>query len=407
MQYYVTFINGSLSGRKLVLPDAGLSLGNGDVDLIVNLEPGALNFVLMPEDGYVRVSEGIAIWIDGKKTTSTELPLNKVIDAAGLCFTISDHSDYNVSVIPDRQDAVRRNFQWLDDPLKLIGIISFFLVVVGISFISVSYRDVLRENKSEQVIADFINTNGVATQHKSLHFNWDRKNVLSITGYCQRQTDLKYIQEWLIKHGIQYNVKTQCVDQLTENIKYLLTQSGYSNFKILEGKHPGELVLHGDFQDGPAWREITGQLNNFEGLSSWHVSVSKFNNLALLDAVKKAGVLGKVSIVKDDNGIIVNGVLSESEITALKNNIFDIDKFEKQKITFQNVKSLNLDENFFSSKIVSVGGNKLSAYIELADKTRLEQGARIKNGFIIAKIDPASGIDVYKDNEILHFSLNI
>lgn len=408
MALTLKLLNGSMQGRSLRLPQGKLTMGLGDVDIQVAFDNGATLVSLDVVENEVRLLDKTPCWVEGRSLNGSLLPTHKIIDLAGQAFILLDEGEtFMPRRIPERLAKGRWRLSRLQKRIVAGVILIAALAGVGMGGYLWQHQETESEKVERLGIQRWLNQQHQTPALRTLGFEWLRDGTLRVYGQCLQQSALDNVLHILRARGVFWRLETRCQDGLVEDVQFLLDQYGYKDIDVGNGKYPGEIRISGDIQADSHWQQVTQQLMLMDGLKSWSVVPrGTAGGRALLAAVRDSGLLGKVTISKEGNHLIISGKLTTTQKQVLENRLKTLREGDKLTLVFQHIDPLSLgDENVFPSAVVSVGGSKSSPYLILADGRRLQAGALLQNGYEIAKIDPQSGVDIYRDGQLLHMSI--
>ncbi|KML17792.1 hypothetical protein VL10_24170 [Leclercia adecarboxylata] len=405
MELTLKLLNGPMAGRSLRLPAGDLSVGVGDVDLQLALEGEITRVTLrVSPQGEVSLCDPVPCWIEGRRLQDERLPTGKIIDLAGLAFVLlAEGETFTERRIPERLPPGRWRLSRLQRRIAAGIVLAILLCAAAIAF----YWEHHRESETDKVARLGIQR-WLAVQHrqdsvKTLGFEWLQDGTVRIYGQCRWQKSLTGILEQLYAAGVFWRLETQCQDQLLEQVSALLEQSGYQDTEVTNGRYLGEVEISGDIQADEHWRSVVQQLASMEGLKRWSVrGHSSSQGRGLLEAVRKAGLMGLVNVEKQGQRLIVSGQLSAVQRKKLADGLVSL----RQEIIFQQIPPQGMgNEQVFPQPLVSIGGNRKNPWLVLADGRRLQVGAVLSNEYEIVNIDPSTGIDLFRRGTLLHLPM--
>lgn len=405
MALILKLLNGPMLGRTLKLPSGPLTLGVGDVDLQVAFDNGLSTVTLHVNDDNVSLQSYADCWVEGRSFTGDVLPVGKVIDLSGQGMMLLNERDaFEFYRIPDRLTKG----PWKVMPhlqRRIVG-----AVLTGV--ILISSCTALWWWQYKKTVSDVIDSVGIyqwlAQQHSStelreLGFEWLQDGSVRIYGECMRQQALNNVLQILRSKGVYWRLETRCQDQLLNDVRDLLAENGYQSVEVGMGKLPGEVRIRGDIRADEHWNRVIKQFSDVPDLNRWSVSGRQSGHKKWISAVSNTGLMGKVSMEWQERNLIISGLLTQADQQRLQTKLLPLLKDDGLTLIFQIIPHRKVDDNsIFPLPIVSIGGNKRDAYLTFTDGRRLQVGASLNQGFQIVNIDPQSGIDVYRDGQLLH-----
>ncbi|CAI1011181.1 type III secretion system inner membrane ring subunit SctD [Serratia quinivorans] len=386
-------LNGSMKGSVLSLPEGEVTLGEGDADLLVTFDTGVSRVALRVNQQRVYLQDTVPCWVEGKRWHKRDLPLGCVIDLAGqMLVLLTTDTHFTPRLLPTRRQVRGRSvglWFWL-----LTGSL---LAAVPLALAALSTTASLN-NFEKQDVQRWLqqpDLNGLAAV-------WQDDGSLRISGQCRQQRYLQPLLARLRRAGVFYRQESVCQDQLLDNVRYLLAQAGYQRLQVSAGETVGEVRITGQLRADERWQRLSKQLERLEGLQQWQVdSRGDEPDIAMLQAIKQAGLLGKISLEPQETRMIISGRLDEQQQQRLSEKLLPL--AAGSQLIFQHMDPVTADVMvFFSSPIVSVGGNVNHPYLALADGRRLQTGTRLAQGAEIVNIDKRNGIDLWQDGRLIH-----
>jgi len=409
MALTLKLLNGPLQGRSLNLPAGPLTLGLGDVDLQVAFDNGLSLVTLLVGEQGVRLQDAVPCWVEGRVFQGEQLPVGKIIDLAGQGMVLLNEGE---SFIPRRIPERLAPGRWRLSRLqrRIVGaVLVGVLVITGCAAL---YWWQHQETVDEQV--DRLGVQyWLAQQHqtqalRTLGFEWLGDGTVRIYGECLKQQALDNVLQILRSKGVFWHLETRCQDRLLDDVRDLLAQNGYQHAKVSNGHWPGEVRIRGDIHADERWNQVIRQFSELPGLKRWTVTGNHTNRARWLSAIRNAGLIGRLNMEKQNDRLVVSGLLSADEQQRLQQGLQSLLKEEHLTLIFQIIPPRSASgDDIFPLPIVSIGGGKASAWLTLTDGRRLQVGSVLRQGFEIAAIDPQRGVDVYRDGQLLHIALNL
>ncbi|EHF4936902.1 EscD/YscD/HrpQ family type III secretion system inner membrane ring protein [Enterobacter hormaechei] len=399
MSLQIEFLNGLFKGRILNAPTGLLTIGANDADIEIKLEGKTQTIELIfGNDDDVRLTEPTTCRINGRKKILTELPINEVIEISGLTFLLAEEGSP-----PTEKKIVVKNKIGMAIVI-IASTLAFFMVLAQIYY----FKN--ERNEAQQTLQEWLVTQHSVPALRELGIDVKTDMTVNIYGHCSNQDTLNEFLEGLKERSIRYYLETQCQDSVLEQVRYILDENGFSTVNITNGQYLGDIVLKGDIQSDEKWQRIVKELTSVQGLDKWSVSRGTRKNQGdtLLTASRRANLIGSVSIIKRNKQIIVSGEIDELQREAFEEEVKEYLDNNDLTVIYQDIPNNNLKlGDFFTKQLVSIGGNIKKPYILLSDGTKLEKGAKIKNGYEIVNISSEDGLDVYKDGSLIHLTITI
>jgi type III secretion protein D len=413
-------LNGPLVGRELVLPAGELTLGQGDVDLQVPLEGRLIDHraVLLVNDEGLFLNSEVACWIDGKpwKDRTMPLPLDRVIDLAGQGVLLGT-LESNLPLLPipprvaadsEKQTATSRWGHWKWEARAATLMISMVLGGGGwlLSTTAIGNGIPTQSELTPWLTQQLQRQPALA----GLSFSWESDGTIRFKGHCLDSRPLNALMIQLRRYGVLLREPMICEDQLLNNIRYVLHLFGYEQFTVAGTDKPGVVAIQGAIQADDRWRQVVDMLAVMPGLVHWSVENQSDKQLkALLVQLRKARLLGKLSIARSGDRLVISGRLSSSQQSQLHQQLA---QFRQRwdpapAVIYQNIRPSEERQQLFPAAIVSVGGSELNPFLELASGLRLQVGARLPNGYQIVAIDGVHGVELSREGQLVHVPLDL
>lgn len=412
--YKIRFHDNLLAGRELYLRDGPFTLGKEQADLFATPETYTNNIILQVSEQGITLETKYPVWIDGQTTLldpDAILPCGVCLDVDGIRFSIGKPEDDLSSISPcprnNRADKKQRGKVFY---AALVSVVFIFLSLGGGGYVfsnaeadSTKQLDHITQVKGQLAV---IQKN---SQLSAVHFEWSDKDVLTITGWCKKESDVDKILALLKSSGINYTLNIVSQDGVLSNVEDVLQLNGFQNVHVAAGDGPGKIIILGQFEQNEQWQHVTQLLTDIPGLKSWQVKSTDDTELnALIEALRNAKLLSLMSVQRIDERIILSGKLNHTQ----RNTLSVVMRKHMQafasaeEIIYQNINTGAGALGVFPSPVVSVGGNSQSPYLELENGSRLQVGARLPGGYRIQSIDEENGIELVRQGEMLHVPFN-
>ncbi|HEY3591034.1 MAG TPA: type III secretion system inner membrane ring subunit SctD [Buttiauxella sp.] len=400
------FLNGPMQGRDLTLPAGELTLGIGDVDLQAVFDNDISRIVLHVNEQSVTLDDRVACWVEGRVFTGGMLPTGKIIDLAGQGIVLLNEGDsFTSRRIPERLAAGR--WRLSRTQIRIISaVLGTALLVTGGSVLYLWQR----QETVDQLVDRLGVQRWLIQQHKTpalrtLGFEWRADGTVRIYGECLQQQALDSVLQILRNKGVFWRLETRCQDRLLDDVRDLLAEHGYLHVEVSNGSWPGEVRIRGNIRADDRWQQVVRQFAELPGLKRWSVSGSVAGRTQWLMVVREAGLMGRLSMERQNDHLIVSGLLNAAEQQRLKRGLKTLIEQERLTLIFQLIPPRGArGSDIFPRPLASIGGGKDNPWLELTDGRRLQVGAALNEGFEIAGIVPGRGVDVYRDGQLLHIS---
>ncbi|MCK7227237.1 type III secretion system inner membrane ring subunit SctD [Enterobacter asburiae] len=414
--YKIRFLDNLLTGREICLRQGTFSIGQEQADLYMTPETVTGNVTLIVTEEGVALAQQCPLWISGTPQPSADnimLPFGVNLDVDGIRFCLGK-VDADLTHIRCQARAGRPKSQH-----KRQSVIFYTMAVLTLfAVVMISREGVFLSNAEAQSGVQHVQMSEIKAQLSSMakdprlsavHFTWSDNNVLKISGWSQRDSDVEKVITFLKANGVNYTLAIISQDGLIENVKTVLQQNGYENAEVVAGSAQGQVTIIGQFEQNAQWQNVTQLLTDIPGLKSWQVKSEDDKQLnSLIASLRTEGLLSLLSVQRIDERIILSGKLNSKERRVLAGVMRKyMTAFPgTEEVIYQNINSGAGALGIFPSPIVSVGGNSQSMYLELESGVRLQVGARLPGGYYIENIDENNGIELKRQGELLHVPFN-
>ncbi|HFS5794027.1 TPA: type III secretion system inner membrane ring subunit SctD [Citrobacter werkmanii] len=414
--YKIKFLNLPLIGRELLLREGMFSIGSGDCDVwfaFVENDVKDIKFEVTSQG--IRLLQTSKIWCNGVEqiiTADEYLPLHTSLDIAGVQFALGEsESSLDGLISVTRQDAtgpVHSNKYTLAIVIALIAVSVILLGTAGYMIHDAQAEDstILPYVDVQKKIAEVENQHALP----GVKFSWLQRGELQISGQCKSEKLLQPVLDFLKSNNINYVMDVVCDDRLIKNVTDVLQLNGYDRVLAYMDNAPGKVIISGQIEEDRRWQQVVNLLNDVQGLRSWSVkSVNDKELDGLINELRQSKLLPLLSVQRVDERIVVSGRLSSKDRDVLYSLIRNhMQSFpEAEEIIYQNISTSSSSLGILPAPVASVGGNNDFPYIILEDGTRLQKGAVLPGGYLIANIDSINGIELSKQGELLHLPLGL
>lgn len=384
--YKVRWLNGPLAGRELDLPAGDTRLGGEDPDIALPLEEGVSTVLTVTEEG-VTLSPPVPVWVDGVVWDCTQmLPLEQVIDLAGQMLLLGKPATQLTSPpLPTRcvaKSESKKVFSW---PMwAALGLLLLAGSVIGGGLLF----------HSEKPPEPFDAAHWLKQTVKNLELNGleaeiDAQGTVRLSGLVESSQSLKDLHRQLQLRGFNFHDDSMGADTLRQRVRQVLILNGYQGAEVKSGKTPGSVEIHGAIKSDGTWQRTTMRLHEIKLLKKWVVINDQAELFQrLVDELHNNALMEGLSISKVGKEFMVSGEKDAKSIAKITQIINDFNSQDRVslKAHYQNIPTAVQAEHILPSAIISVGGNKKSVYLQLANSMRLQQGAVLPSGFKIYSI---------------------
>ncbi|MGF6812896.1 type III secretion protein D [Paraburkholderia sp. Clong3] len=404
--YYLTVLNGPLTRRHIRLPAGETRIGGVDPDLAVTLEDAQSATLTVCAKG-VRIDSGANCWIRGERVSLPECaPLDRVIDLGGLAFVLRDSAEgdgpsESLTVPPRRSGRpVRAATAILVASVAVFGGTTFALE----RLLSVPTVAAQADNTAAWLagIQKRFAVDGLAVKT-------DDRGVATITGQCMGSSRLGALRDALRERGVAYRDNVISQNDIVNSVSAALKMNGYEDATVKSGAEYGTVDIAGRIDADERWQRVAEMLSTTPGLKNWMVRDRSNGSVKdLIARLRAAGMVGKLSVSRARDDILVTGLLSGADKARLDAVIaaFTRDNRDASRVVVQDIAAAPSLNRVSPAPVVSFGGSQPAMFIELANGTRLTVGSRLPSGYEIVGLD-ANGVDLSKDGELAHFPLNL
>lgn len=400
-QLKMRLLNGELNGREIRLPTGDFTLGEQGCDVLLPLQQGEV-LTLKIEENNVFMQTAGRVWVNGRVFDSQNaLPLNEVVETAGLIMVLGEQDDILSGI------TIPRRYSGQESLLLLSGAVLLLLLLVSMSLFWLSHS---KTGSVDQALAlqNQLEEQLQQLELKDVKSSWQPDGSVILNGYCLSSAAIRQLQNFLILHGVIYRNQLVCDDHLIVSVSDVLRQYGYPDAEVSEGNQLGRVTIHGTIQAGPQWEKVQEVLTLMPGLKGWTVINHQGEMINLLiNKLRAFELLGYLSLAQNKKNIVISGQLSGEQQQKL-NVIFTSIQQELPDfppIVYQNIPASDQSKQLLPAEIVSYGGNQNSEFMELANGLRLQQGTILPNGYKIVFLS-AHGLQLMRGNNLVHIPLS-
>ncbi len=384
--YKVKWLNGPLAGRELDLPAGETRLSGEDPDVALPLEEGVSTVLTVSEEG-VMLAPPVPVWVGGLPWDCSQmLPLGQVIDLAGQMLLLGEpESELPAPSLPVRQVAKSESKKKLSWPVgAALGLLLTAGAVIGAGFMHHSVQPSPPFDPGhwlKQTLND--------PKFTGLKADIDSHGTVRLSGLVASSQSLKDLHHQLRQHGLNFHDESMGGDTLRQRVRQLLILNGYLGAEVTSGKTPDSVEIHGSIKSDAAWQRTTMRLHEITLLKKWVVVNDQAELFQLLvDELHKNEVMEGLSIAVVGKEFMVSGEKDAKSIAKITQIIEAFNRRDRLslKAHYQNIPTAMQAEHILPSALISVGGNKKSVYLQLANGMRLQQGAVLPSGFKIYSI---------------------
>lgn len=401
---FIHFLNGPLQRQSLLLPEGDIICGtSSDADFIVPLTNEIPRFVLTRKGKILYRADEMPCQMNGQILTEQGLPSGVPAEIAGCRFFYSDQAS---PVWPDDRASEKKDVKAVSGRSFITVAMFLYLLMVALAafFLTAMKPQTVQVDAVSQIQL-WLESNQKALT--DLNVTWGPDGKAELRGYYPNQQTIKPLLQRLKYFGISYQLLAFSETDLHEAVSYLASLVGYSDLRISRGTTAGSVDISGAIIADNTWRTFLHSLQELEGLKRWEIkNLTVMNTQELLSLVKELKLLGMVSIERHKQVFTITGLLSEKQRVALNDAIKKLTGGNTERISFQNMAPANASDALFPTPVVSVGGSKAKPFIELADGSRLQPGAKLANNYEIVAIDASRGIDLLGNDQLLHYTFN-
>lgn len=399
--FKLKWLNGPFSGRELVLPEGELRIGGPDGDILLPLD-GISEVVLSTSEEGVRLSCASSIWIEGVATSEVDcLPLGQAIDIAGLAFVLGreDSSIANLSV-PDRI--------LLQNKLPRARFNRFVAVISAIALLAIGLMVWQPTEEEAAFDADaWLQAEIGRPALQGLQLDRGLRGEWILSGSCQHSSDVSVLRDALRGWRMHFRDESVCANTLRESVRKVLELNGYRDVEVTSAS-TDTVDVYGAIRADGNWLRTAEQLRNIPGLRDWWVKNDQAELFErLLTALAELDLLEGVSLAVSNRAFLVSGELSSDQSLALTGVIEAFNEAKPRlRARFQNIPSVPPGAQVLPAMIVTVGGDRSSIYVELANGMRLQQGSVLPSGYRVYALS-RKAIALVRDQQLLSLPIDL
>ncbi|MGF1740024.1 type III secretion system inner membrane ring subunit SctD [Vibrio profundum] len=397
-------LTGHLRGRELKLPEGEFTIGSKDADLSAQLDDDKQVTLLVSEEEIRVKEESVPMWYEGEaQLAASSIPPSTIIDLAGFCFLLgAGDQELTLADVPERQKVIKSSGKnWL----AIVCLSSCLVFAIGVavfSWMNLNTPPVIKLDPKA-----WIEQQVQQTGYGNLELSWSDNGILTIGGYCRSVSKYQSLLGKLNGLGIHYKNQALCQEDIVHNVYFVLQQNGYSHVLVHSGKRLGTVVISGDISADKQWESVSQLIAQVNGLQSWKVRSEKDEGLSeLVEKLREANLLDKLSLLRNNSTITITGHLSDEEESELSKVLsqYRRDDITKHRVIYQNIPISQSMLRLFPSAVRSFAGNAKNPYLILANGMRIQIGTRLPNGFEVSKLNTTS-VELVKDGQVLHIPL--
>ena len=404
--FKIKWLNGPLMGRELDLPAGETRLGGSDADIALPLELGASTVLTVAAEG-ITLAPAVPAWVDGKPWDTTQpLPVGKAIDLAGLGLVIGPAGSSLPSLtLPPRSSAeptgIARQQKSRVWPWGLV--LAALLVIVAVMIFSRNPAEPIAPFNPQQWLAKMLENPKLA----GLEARIDDQGIVHLSGLSVTSQAVAQLREQLRNHGLHFYDQSLGVDALHQQVRQVLALNGYYDIDLTSGSTPDSVEIHGAIKGDAAWLRASSRLQEVRYLKHWKVINDQAELFQrLLEKLKQHNLLEGISVRVIGKELLINGQLDAQQAAKMAQLTAEFNREGEPRLLsrFQNIPT-GATANLLPAAVISVGGNRDSVYLQLANNMRLQQGAILPNGYKIYALSRSS-ISLMQGERLVSLPLN-
>ncbi|NWD64125.1 type III secretion system inner membrane ring subunit SctD [Pseudomonas sp. IPO3774] len=399
--FKLKWLNGPFMGRELVLPEGELRIGGPDGDILLPLESMTGAVLSTSEEG-VRLSFEGAVWIDGTVVGVVDcLPLGQTIDLAGVAFILGyEDSNINYLCVPERI---------FSEDKQPGGRLNHFLVAMSV-FVLIAIGLMVWQPTKEETVFDpqtWLQAEISKPALQGLRVKQGLRGEWVLSGSCKHSSDISALRDTLREWRMHFRDESVCADILRESVRKVLALNGYHDVEVSSGT-ADTVDVYGAIRADGNWLRTAEQLRNIPGLRDWSVRNDQAQLFEqLLAALAEYDLLEGLSLAVSNRAFLLSGELSSDESIALASVIEAFNEARPRlKAQYQNIPSAPPVTQVLPAMIVTVGGDRSSIYLELANGMRLQQGSVLPSGYRVYALS-RKAIALVKDQQLLSLPIDL
>lgn len=404
-RYQIKILSGPLSGRRLRLPEGEFTIGGADPDLDAMLEGGGSAVLDCTEQGVLLRTE-VPVWIEGVPTRMEQapLPLEKVVDIGGLALLVGGAE----RALPERKVPPRRDGR-RGMAATVLAYAGLVLLMSGSAGAAIWAYGMLQPDSAVVDRDEWLTEWRKRARQQGIDVATQQDGLTVLGGSCLDSSARDALVDKLREHGKPYRDNTLCQDELVRNVQAVLNLHGFGEARARPGPAGGTVVIQGTIHADARWRRAVSMLSSMQGLQRWSVEDPVGASVkTLIGMLRDAGLIGRLSVAREKDLILITGVLDEGGQRSLSavTHAFAGSYPEAPKVIFQNIPTRSIQTGIFPAPVVSFGGSGELAFLDLANGTRLKTGSRLPAGHVIVHLD-RNGIDLEREGELMHLPLEL
>ncbi|MCX4024661.1 type III secretion system inner membrane ring subunit SctD [Endozoicomonas sp. SM1973] len=212
---------------------------------------------------------------------------------------------------------------------------------------------------------------------------------LLLTGYVPDTESKLQLKNELESASLFNRINLYVEADIIRSVQFILDNNGLGHINVTSGKTAGEVRLMGLLDNGKRWAKVEKMLkHDVPGLKGYQVDFdsSRQHIAALTQVLEENHLLGQLQIVSVGNYIEIRGEINQKLENKLNQLIehFETNIGQSGLIKTRNMPLFADDPLHLPVKSISIGS---VPYIVLKNNQKYMVGARLPNGYRLAKID--------------------
>ncbi|WP_163834354.1 type III secretion system inner membrane ring subunit SctD [Spartinivicinus ruber] len=391
----------TLLGRFIVTAeDLCFQLIEEHIELVLDGQPKAHGLVSLASQQQLQAGElSIAVarmdepWELSGKATVTDVPITASEPLASSAARTQKKPANKINKIVKRQRKRKVAKNSVSNPRWLALLSSVAGTILLVWFISFAWPQKVDSGvQPEKQLSPLEKAQQVAKQLKlsDVEMNWQAsRQRLLVTGYVPDTESKLQLKNELEVASLANRVRLYTESDIIRSVQFILDNNGLGHINVTAGKTAGEVRLMGLLDNGKRWAKVEKMLkHDVPGLKGYQVDFdsSRQHISALTQVLEENHLLGQLQLVSLGRHIEIRGQIN-LELEKKLNRL--VDRFEKNigqqgLVKIRNMPLFADNPLHLPVKSISIGS---VPYIVLKNNQKYMVGARLPNGYRLAKID--------------------
>lgn len=286
-----------------------------------------------------------------------------------------------------KQNINTRHPRWLALLSSVAGtiLLVWFISLAGPQPVDSSVQDVKPLSPlqlSEQIVKRLKLAN--------LTLKWqESRQRLVVKGYVPDNESKQQLKAELSAASVPYIIRLYVESDINRSVQFILDNNGLGHINVTSGLNAGEVRLVGLLDNGKRWAKVEKMLkHDVSGLKGYQVDFdsSRHHIATLTKTLEAKNLLGQLQLVSVGTHIEIRGQITKPLEKQLNELVKQFENTINQPglIKVRNMPLFADNPLYLPVKSISMGS---VPYIVLKNNQKYMEGARLPNGYRLAKID--------------------